>query len=91
MTFLCPKLFTIWALKGLTAVSEERDILQGIWKALQGAEKDPVVKAISELQWGSSKSIQAAEWSELVGLLHLQGKIYVPKNPDVKNWIWGSI
>jgi len=50
LTLLHPELFTIWALKGLTAISEERDILQDIQKALQRGEKeDLVVKVISEL------------------------------------------
>ena len=34
MTLLRPELFTIRALKGLTAIREERDIFHDIWKAL---------------------------------------------------------
>ena len=50
LTLLLPELFAIRALKGLMAVSEERDTLQDIRKALQGGEKeDSVVKAILEL------------------------------------------
>ena len=66
------------------AVGEERDTLQDIQKALQGGEKEElVVKAILELQQGSSKSIRATEWSKLDGLLHFQGKIYIPNDPEL--------
>ena len=75
-------------LEGLTTIGKERDILQDIWKALRGGEKeDSVVKAISELQQGSSKSIRAAEWSKLEGLLHFLGKIYVLNDPELRQKI----
>ena len=47
LTLLQPELFAIRALEGLTAVSEERDTLQDIQKALwEGEKEDLVVKAI---------------------------------------------
>ena len=39
--------------------------------------------AISKLWKGSSRTIWSSEWSELDGLLHFQGKIHIPKDPDL--------
>ena len=88
MILLCPEHFTIWALEGLTVIGEERDILHDIQKVLWGGEKeDSVVKVISELHQGSGKTVRTAEWSELEGLLHFWGKVYVPNNPELWHWI----
>jgi len=85
MTLLCPELFTIWVLEGLTAIGEERDVLHDIRKALRSGEKeDSVVKAISELRRGSGKTVRTAEWSELEGFLHFRGKVYIPNDPELR-------
>jgi hypothetical protein len=85
ITLLSPDLFAIRALEGLTSIGEERDVLREIWRALRdGNKEDVVVKAVEELRRGNSRTIRAAEWSELEGLLHFQGKIYVPDDPELR-------
>ena len=46
-----------------------------------------MVKAVEELRKGHSKLVRAAEWSKRDGLLHFQGKIYVPGSPELQRQI----
>ena len=88
MTMLPPSLFAIRALKGVTAIRAEAEVLRDIQKEFRDGEKeDSMVKAVEELQKGHSRSVRTAEWSESDGLLHFHGKIYVPYGKDLRRWI----
>ena len=81
---LLPELFAVRALEGLTAVGEEQDLLRELRKAFRDGDKEEsIVKAVEELWKGNSKSIRLAEWSELDGLLHFHGKVYIPLDPEL--------
>ena len=43
-----------------------------------------MAKAARELQQASSKTVCSVEWSEDKGLLQFRGKIYIPRNPDLR-------
>ena len=61
------------------------ELLRDIWREFQHGEKEElVVKAVEELQKGHSKLVHAAEWSEQDGLLHFQGKIYIPGSLELQ-------
>ena len=84
ITLLHPSLFAIRALEGVTAIGVEAELLQDIWREFRHGEKEEsVVKAVEELWKGHSKSVRASEWSERDGLLHFQGKIYIPRSPEL--------
>ena len=88
LTLLPPGLFAVRALEGLTAVGEEQDLLQDLWKAFQDGDKEEsIVKAVEELRKGNSKNIQSGEWSELDDLLHFCGKVYIPPDPELRNQV----
>jgi len=63
----------------------EKDILR---KICQGNQKDnqeePVVKAARGLRQASGKTVYSVEWSEDEGVLQFRGKIYVPRNADLR-------
>ena len=62
MTMLPPSLFTIHALKGVTAIGAEVEVLRDIQKEFcDGEKEDSVVKAVEELRKGHSRSVQMAE------------------------------
>ena len=76
---------SIQALKGVTAIGVEAELLRDIWREFRHGEKEElVVKAVEELWKGHSKSVHMAEWSEQDGLLHFQGKIYVLGSPELQ-------
>ena len=88
LTLLPPELFAVRALEGLTAVGEERDLLRELQKAFRDGDKEEsIVKAVEELWKGNSKSVRSAECSELDGLLHFRGKVYVPPDPELRRRI----
>ena len=85
---LRPSLFAIRALKGVTAIGVEAELLRDIWREFRHEEKEElVVKAVEELRKGHSKLVRVAEWSERDGLLHFRGKIYIPGSPELRCWI----
>ena len=54
LTLLPPELFAVRALEGLTAVGEERDLLQELQKAFRDGDKEEsIVKAGEELRKGT--------------------------------------
>ena len=81
VVLLSSKLFTICAVEGLEFIGPERDVLRDIRKGSrwldQASDKEPVVKAVHELQKSSSHSLHSAEWSEHDGLLYYCSHIYV--------------
>jgi len=58
-----------------------REICQGNQR---GEQEEPVAKAARKLWQASSKMVRSAEWSEEDGVLQFRGKIYVPRNPDLR-------
>jgi len=63
----------------------EKDILKEIRQGNQrGDQKEPVAKAARELWQAASKTVCFTEWSEEEGLLQFRGKIYVPRNADLR-------
>jgi len=63
----------------------ERDILREIRQGNQrGDQEKPVAKAARELWQAASKTVRSAEWLEEKGLLRFRGKIYVPRNVDLR-------
>src|SRR3979490_3501658 len=88
MTLLRPNLFTIRALEGVMAVGEERDLLRRLRGHLRtSGPEDPVAKAVAELRKGHDRSVRSAEWTEREGLLHLQGRTYVPNDSELRRRI----
>jgi len=85
VVLLRPELLAIRALEGIQSKGPERDILQEI---RQGNQKDnqeePVAKAARELWQASGKTVRSTEWSEDDGVLQFRGKIYVPRNVDLR-------
>ena len=43
-----------------------------------------MAKAARELQQASGKTVRSAEWSEGDRVLQFRGKIYVPRNADLR-------
>jgi len=43
-----------------------------------------VAKVARELRQVSGKTVRSAEWSENDGVLRFRGKIYVPRNADLR-------
>jgi len=85
------KLFAICAIEGLEFVGPERDVLRDIRKGSkqldQASNKEPMAKAVHELQKLSSRSLHSAEWSERDGLLYYHSRIYVPPTSDLQQCI----
>jgi len=61
-----------------------REICQGNQK---GDQEEPVAKAARELQQTSSKTVHSMEWSEDDRVLRFRGKIYIPRNSDLRRQI----
>jgi len=89
MTMLSPELFRIHALSGLDIVGEERDILRDVRRSLRDDDlEESVAKAARELRRDRGRgTVRSAEWSELDGLLMFRGKIYVPRDRDLRRRI----
>jgi transposase InsO family protein len=86
LTLLAPELFWIHALAGVRLEGEERNILREVWRSLKDdVQEESVAKAARELRKDKSRgTIKSAEWSENDGLLMFRGKIYVPKDRDIR-------
>jgi len=88
MVLLRPELIAVRALEGLHLEGPERDMLREICQGNQkGEQEEPVAKAARELWQASSKTVCSAEWSEEDGVLQFRGKIYVPRNLDLRRWV----
>jgi len=61
-----------------------REIRQGNQR---GDQEEPVAKAARELQQTLSKTVYSTEWLEDDGVLQFRGKIYVPRNSDLRRRI----
>ena len=83
LTLLTPNFFAVRALEGVEIEGEERDLLQLIRRETKEAElEDTVAHAAKILKSSASKSIRSSEWSEVDGILHFRGRIYVPPSED---------
>jgi hypothetical protein len=89
LTLLAPELFRIHALAGVRLEGEERNILREVRRSLKvDVQEELVAKAARELRKDKSRgTIKSAEWSESDGLLMFCGKIYVPKDRDLRRRI----
>jgi hypothetical protein len=85
---LKPELFAIRALEGVQAEGEEREILKEIRRRnLVPEEEDVVVTAVKALKGVSGRGMVSAEWREDQGVLYFRGRIYVPKNAELRRRI----
>jgi hypothetical protein len=89
LTLLAPELFRIHALAGARLEGDERNILQEVRHSLKDdMQEESVAKAARELRKDKGRStVKSAEWSESDGLLMFRGKIYVPKDRDLRHHI----
>src|SRR5262245_24395962 len=89
LVLLNPDLFRVHALSGVNIVGEERDILREIQRSLRDDEQEEVVaKAAKNLrQDRTRRTVRSAEWSQLDDLSMFRGKIYVPKDRDLRRHI----
>jgi hypothetical protein len=89
LTLLAPELFRIHALAGIRLKGDEHNILREIQRSLKvDDQEESVAKAARELRKDTGRGmIKSAEWSESDGLLMFHGKIYVPKDRDLRRRI----
>ncbi|CAG8720966.1 13594_t:CDS:2, partial [Acaulospora colombiana] len=87
IVLLKPAFFKIQALRqGHTfLIGQEKELLKQIRNSKDLDE--PVVKALEELKKSGSKRLEGNEWSEEQGLILFRGKVYVPKDPDLRRKI----
>jgi hypothetical protein len=89
LTLLAPERFRIHVLAGIRLEGDERNILQEVQRSLRDdVQEESMAKAARELQRDRSRgTIKSTEWSESDGLLMFRGKIYVPKDRDLRHRI----
>ena len=87
VTLLKPSFFQIRALKQghVLIAGHESGLLKKIREAKDLDES--VVKAVEELKKTSSKKIEGEEWAEEQGLVLFKGKVYVPKDSELRRQI----
>ena len=87
VVLLRPELFKILALKqGHVLLSgQERPLLKKIRESKDLDES--VVRAVEELRKSGTSKIDGAEWAEEQGLILFRGKVYVPKDPELRRAI----
>jgi hypothetical protein len=86
LTLLAPELFRIHVLAGVRLEGDERNILQEVRCSLKDdVQEESVAKAARELWKDKGRgTIKSTEWSESDGLLMFHGKIYVPKDRELR-------
>jgi hypothetical protein len=89
LTLLAPELFRIHALAGVRLEGDECNILREVRCSLKvNVQEESVAKAAREFRKDKGiGTIKSAEWSESDGLLMFRGKIYVPKDRDLRRSI----
>jgi hypothetical protein len=89
LMLLAPGLFRIHVLAGVRLEGDERNILREVWRSLKdNVQEESVVKAARELRKDKGRgTVKSAEWSESDGLLMFHGKIYVPKDKELRRHI----
>jgi hypothetical protein len=86
LTLLALELFWIHTLAGVRLEGNERNILQEVQHSLKDdVQEESVVKAARELWKDKGRgTVKSAEWSESDGLLMFRGKIYFPKDRELR-------
>jgi hypothetical protein len=89
LTLLSPELFRIYALSSVRLEGDERNILREVRCSLhEDTQEESVAKAARELRKDKGRrTVKSAEWSESEGLLIFRGKIYVPKDRELRRRI----
>jgi hypothetical protein len=89
LTLLAPELFRIHALAGVRLEGDECNILREVWCSLKvDVQEESVAKAARELRKDKGRdTIKSTEWSKSDRLLMFCGKIYVPKDRDLRRRI----
>jgi hypothetical protein len=89
LMLLAPELFQIHALAGVRLEGDECNILQEVRRSLKdNVQEESVAKAARELWKDKGRgTVKNAEWSESDGLLMFCGKIYVPKDKELRRRI----
>jgi hypothetical protein len=93
LTLLAPELFRIHRLAGGRLEGEEHNILREVRCSLRDdVQEELVVKAARELRKGKGRGmVKSAQWSESNRLLMFCGKIYVPKDRELRFILLSSI
>ena len=66
----------------------EQKILSDIRKRNRnGDQEEPIAKTARELWSSANEAVHSWEWLNVDGLLWFRGKIYVPRNPDLRRQI----
>jgi hypothetical protein len=86
LILLAPELFQIHVLAGARLEGEECNILHEVQCSLKdNVQEKSVAKAARELQKDKGRgTVKSAEWSESDRLLMFRGKIYVPKDRELR-------
>ena len=87
VVLLRPELFKVLALKqGHVLLSgQEKSLLK---KIREGKDLDEsVVRAVEELRKSGATRLDGAEWTEEQGLILFRGKVYVPKDSELRRAI----
>jgi hypothetical protein len=89
LMLLTPELFRIHALAGVRLEGDERNIPREVQHSPKDdMQEESVVKAARELQKDKGRgTVKSAEWSKSDGLLMFHGKIYVPKDRELRHRI----
>jgi transposase InsO family protein len=88
VVMLQPELFAIRALEGVELKGEEEGILKAVRKGNREGLQDEAVAVIAkELMKTAPITTRSAEWSVDNGILLYRGKIYVPKDLELRRRI----
>jgi hypothetical protein len=84
IVLLKPEYFRVAALRRGHApmVADERQLLRKVREAKEWDES--VVKAVEEMRKSGVSGIRGREWSEEQGLILYRGKVYVPKDDELR-------
>ena len=84
IVLLKPEYFRIAALRRghATMVTDEKQLLRMVREVKEWDES--VVKAVEELKRSGVKNVRGREWSEEQGLVLFRGKVYVPKDDELR-------
>jgi len=88
IVLLRPEFLVMRALEGVELTGVEQKILSDIHKGNRdGDQEEPITKAAQELRCSANRTVHSSEWLNINGLLRFQGKIYVPRSPDLRRQI----
>jgi len=88
IVFLRSEFLAVHALEGMELTGVEQKILSDIRKGNQNRDQEePIAKVAQELRSSTNEAVHSSEWSNIDGLLHFRGKIYIPQSPDLRRQI----